>query len=211
MGWDTLIPTVIFVSLSGVLAPGPLFFATVMHGLNGGARSGFLIALGHMLFELPLVLAIASGVFMVLNFGLTKIVIGTIGSIAMIAFGSIQVLDSMRSKPNGINRYVKLKVPASAILVGLLFTSLNPFFIVWWASVGISMVMEAMVLASFTGALIMYFSHVWLDYAWLTFVAHISGRASSLLSERWMRILMVALGLTLIGLGLNLFISIMLS
>jgi len=38
---------VIVISASGVMAPGPLFAATVSYGLRGGVRAGFKMAIGH--------------------------------------------------------------------------------------------------------------------------------------------------------------------
>ena len=38
---------VIVISASGVMAPGPLFTATVSYGLKTGARAGIKIAIGH--------------------------------------------------------------------------------------------------------------------------------------------------------------------
>jgi len=47
---------VIVISASGVMAPGPLFAATVSYGLREGTRAGFKMAIGHTIVELPLVI-----------------------------------------------------------------------------------------------------------------------------------------------------------
>ena len=47
---------VIIVSVSGVMAPGPLFAANVSYGLKGGAKTGIKMAIGHTIVELPLVI-----------------------------------------------------------------------------------------------------------------------------------------------------------
>ncbi|UCE44460.1 MAG: LysE family transporter, partial [Candidatus Bathyarchaeota archaeon] len=53
------IATVVLVTASGALAPGPLFFAAVSHGTKSGARGGLAFSIGHTLVELPLVLLLA--------------------------------------------------------------------------------------------------------------------------------------------------------
>lgn len=53
--------TVVLVSASGVMAPGPLLAANIAQGMSGGARAGLKVAAGHAAVELPLVLAVAAG------------------------------------------------------------------------------------------------------------------------------------------------------
>jgi len=53
------IVTVVLVTASGALAPGPLFFATVSHGTRSGAKGGLAFSIGHTLVEFPLVLLLA--------------------------------------------------------------------------------------------------------------------------------------------------------
>ncbi|HEX5922180.1 MAG TPA: LysE family transporter [Nitrososphaeraceae archaeon] len=52
---------VILLSASGVLSPGPLFFANLFYGSKQGVRSGIKTALGHTFVELPLILIISLG------------------------------------------------------------------------------------------------------------------------------------------------------
>jgi len=47
---------IILVSVSGVLSPGPLFFANLVLSKNGGFWSGIKIAIGHTIVELPVVI-----------------------------------------------------------------------------------------------------------------------------------------------------------
>ena len=52
--------TVIIISVSGVMSPGPLFTANIIHGLKEGASSGIKIAIGHTIVELPLIILLLS-------------------------------------------------------------------------------------------------------------------------------------------------------
>ena len=54
---------VILVSASGVLSPGPLFFANIIYGSKQGVTAGFKTAFGHTIVEFPLVIVLASGLF----------------------------------------------------------------------------------------------------------------------------------------------------
>jgi hypothetical protein len=79
---------VIFISVPGVLSPGPLFFANLIYGSKQGFYSGVKIASGHTIVELPLIIIVALSVFGFSSFILTKEgirIIGLLGGI-VIAF-----------------------------------------------------------------------------------------------------------------------------
>ena len=52
---------VIVLSASGVLAPGPLFFANLVYGIRLDKWSGIKVASGHMVVELPIIIMLAAG------------------------------------------------------------------------------------------------------------------------------------------------------
>ena len=45
--------TVIVISASGVMSPGPLFTANIFYGIKGGFKSGLKVSYGHSIVELP--------------------------------------------------------------------------------------------------------------------------------------------------------------
>jgi hypothetical protein len=47
---------IVLVSASGVLTPGPLFFANIALSKYGGFWSGIKIAIGHTMVELPVII-----------------------------------------------------------------------------------------------------------------------------------------------------------
>jgi threonine/homoserine/homoserine lactone efflux protein len=54
---------VIALSASGVLAPGPLFFANLAYATRHDKWSGIKVAYGHTAIELPLIIMLAAGLF----------------------------------------------------------------------------------------------------------------------------------------------------
>jgi len=52
----------VLVSASGVLSPGPLFFANIIYGSKMGITAGIRIAYGHTMVEL-LIIVLAFGLF----------------------------------------------------------------------------------------------------------------------------------------------------
>ena len=82
---------VIALSASGVLAPGPLFFANLAYATRLDRWSGVKVAHGHTVVELPLIIMLAAGLF---TFDVAKKysgVIGFVGGIAILGFASLQI------------------------------------------------------------------------------------------------------------------------
>jgi threonine/homoserine/homoserine lactone efflux protein len=194
--------TIVLVTASGALAPGPLFFATIIHGAKTGAKAGLAVAIGHMLVELPLVLLMASGLLSIANEPLVKHSLGIIGGLALLTFGGLQIHGAIRQvNPNsGLNSRA---ITRSSLLLGILFSGLNPFFLVWWLSAGSLLVADALLFGAIAGVLLMYGLHVWMDYLWLTVVAHLAGKGRDLLGWRGYRWMLIAFGLILIFFGIN--------
>jgi len=193
--------TVVLVTASGALAPGPLFFATVSHGTRSGAKGGLWVSVGHTLIEFPLVLLLASGLLTAYSQPVVQLVVGVAGGVALLIFGALQIRGALRAKfsDSGLGE-VKLRSP---LLLGLGLSGLNPFFIGWWLTVGMKLILDAVALASLAGIVLMYVFHVWMDYAWLILMAHFARMGRDLVGTRGYRVLMAFFGVILICYGLN--------
>ena len=199
------VATIVLVTASGALSPGPLFFATISHGAKLGARGGLAFAVGHTLFEFPLIILLALGLNTIVSEPVVKLLTGVMGGLALIVFGVMQIRECISSR---------FSVPKSRgtvfqnpILIGLVFTGLNPFFIVWWLTVGGSLIFEALELALLPGVILMYACHVWMDYAWLTAVAHFARVGINTIGARWYRAIMAFFGVVLIYFGITFLVS----
>lgn len=199
------IVTVILVTASGALAPGPLFFATLSQGARSGARSGFVFSIAHSMVEFSLVMLLALGLLSFASEESVKLVIGVVGGVVLIGFGLMQVL---RPLSRGFGKPQEREVPSrNLIVMGLAFTGLNPFFIVWWLTVGAQLILISLEFLSLAGVVLMYICHVWMDYAWLTGVAHLARKGTSVAGFKLYRIALAAFGIVLIYFGLTFLIS----
>ncbi len=201
----SFVSTVVLVTVSGALAPGPLFFATVSHGAKSGAKSGLLFSVGHMLFELPLAAVLAFGFSTVVDQPIVRPLTGLLGGVALLFFGVLQIRESLVPK-RGQTMFSGILV-RNPVLLGIIFTGLNPYFIMWWLTIGIKLMSDLSVFLSLVSFLLMYVSHVWMDYAWITLSAYLARRGVSLIGSKGYRILMIVFGLILIGFGLNFLIT----
>jgi len=196
----TFIATVVVVTASGALAPGPTFFANIAQGTKSGAKGGLAFSVGHTIFEFSLVILLAFTLQTVTNEPLIKLVVGVAGGAALIIFGFLQIRKALTPKTAVSNME---KIPSkNPLLLGVLFTGLNPYFIIWWLTAGMPLIENALSLASFAGVLIMYVSHVWMDYAWLTGTAYLAKKGTNLAGKKGYKILMVIFGFILVFFGL---------
>jgi threonine/homoserine/homoserine lactone efflux protein len=200
------IVTVVVVTASGALAPGPLSFAILMHGSKGGAWAGFACAIGHMLVEFPLILALAFGLLAATSQPLIRSGVGIVGGIGLIIFGSLQIYETMKTKSNA-KQSTRTKAPASSIMLGAALTGLNPYFILWWLTVGSVLIIQALAFAALVGVLLMYISHVWMDYAFLSVLAHFGKRGKVIIGSKYYRIVLVAFGIVLIYYGASFIVA----
>lgn len=200
MNLADFIVTVIVITASGALAPGPLTFAILMHGSKEGARSGFFVAIGHTLVELPLVLALAFGLLATIDQPFVKSSIGIVGGAGLIAFGTFQIYRTL-TRNSSEQAPQRRHLPASSLMLGLALTGLNPYFILWWLTIGSALIIQALIFGALLGVILMYVSHVWMDYAFLTGLAHFSKKGMKVFGSRYYRGLLIAFGIILICYG----------
>ena len=171
--------SVIVISLSGALGPGPLLVATIMEGTKGGAKSGVKCAMGHTVIEFPLIILLSIGLLTVINSQVLDI-ITLLGGIALISFGFL-TLKGIKKNQKDYNRKNKSNHP---VYLGILLTGLNPMFIIWWLTIGLKLISEALIFASLIGVILMFVLHIWIDYAWLTGIAYLSKKGRSILNNK---------------------------
>jgi threonine/homoserine/homoserine lactone efflux protein len=193
----TFIGTVVVVTASGALAPGPLSFAILMHGSKGGAWAGFSCAIGHMLVELPLILALALGLLAAADQPLIRSTIGIVGGIGLIVFGVLQIHETLRNKPEVEESAHTRILPTSSIMLGAALTGLNPYFILWWLTIGSVLIIQALAFAALMGVLVMYVAHVWIDYAFLTSLAHFGRKGRTIVGSKYYKIVLISFGVIL--------------
>ncbi|WP_230972238.1 LysE family transporter [Archaeoglobus neptunius] len=187
---------VVLISTSGALAPGPLTAATAASGLKYRWRGGFWISVGHAVVELPLVVLIALGVAAVLTRKDVAAMLSFFGGIMLLFFSYLTAKSAIKVK--SLDDWGKASSP---FLTGIGLTALNPFFIAWWASVGASLIREALSLWGMAGIVVLYVSHVWLDFAWLILLAHVTSLSS--FSLKIYRSLLFALAILVALFGLD--------
>ena len=189
---------VIIISASGVMSPGPLFAANITYGLREGVKSGIKIAIGHSIVELPLVILLGIGVFSLEIFPEFRTIISIFGAITLFVFAGIQIKTILKK-----NKNISIKPKQGPIVTGIVLSALNPFFIVWWLTIGFKLISDAMLIWAFAGILIVFVFHIWMDFAWLGITAFLASKSRKIISNRNYKIMILVLSLTLIYFGIT--------
>lgn len=188
---------VIGISASGVMAPGPLFAANVSYGLKQGARSGIKMAIGHTIVELPLVILLGIGAFSFKTFPEFRIIISIFGAITLFVFAGLQIRTVLK------NKEISNKSEKGPLLTGIIFSALNPFFVIWWLTIGFKLISDAMLIWAFGGILIMFGLHIWMDFVWLGTISFLASKSKKIISNRNYKIIMIVLSGMLIYFGIT--------
>jgi len=201
MDTASLIISTIAISVSGAFSPGPLTASAVVVGARRLAKGGFLVALGHMVFEFPYVIALALLSLSISSF-LKSSSISFILTLAIFGFILFFSYTNVRDgvyiiKSRSVQIEEKKKIYGlNPILVGILLTSLNPYFLLWWISIGLPLIQSSSSMGV-TYLLLMYVAHVWLDYFWLTFMGFAGEKSAKILKSKGYGTLLILLGLVL--------------
>jgi threonine/homoserine/homoserine lactone efflux protein len=167
----------VVISLSGVMAPGAVTAATLAAGTRS-RHAGSLIAVGHGIVELPLMLLIVAGAGAVFEIPAVRIGIGLAGGAFMLWMGGQMALAVRRpaEQPGG-------SAARGPVVTGIVLSASNPYFLLWWATVGLALTTQAYQLGAMAFAL---FAAVhWLcDLAWLEVLSQASFRGTRLLKGR---------------------------
>ena len=194
---------VILVSTSGVLSPGPLFFINILYGSKYGSFVGLKIASGHAIVEFPLIVALSYGLY---SFSYTLHVsdvifkvIGLIGGIFLLLFSILQIISILKDKSTNSQAITNLKFNIkNPILAGFIFTILNPFFLLWWLTIGSKLISDSVInFGIVEGILLIFFSHIWMDYFWLWFTSFMINKGKSIIKEKVYRIFVFAISVIL--------------
>ena len=196
--------TVIIISASGALAPGPLFFVTITEGAKSGTKSGILFSIAHNIIEFTLVMLLALGLLSVANEPTVRLAIGIAGGAALIVFGAMQIRGSLHETNE---TKTGKRTTRNLLMIGLALTGLNPYFIIWWLTIGANLILLALEFAGLGGVIFMYICHVWVDYTWLTLVASFAKKSTKILRLKWYRLMLAVFGAVLIYFGFSFLIN----
>jgi threonine/homoserine/homoserine lactone efflux protein len=178
------------ISLSGVMSPGPITAVTI----GKGARSpyaGAMVAVGHGVVEFPLMAGIFLGVGYLLTMTAVKALVFSLGG-AFLLYMGIGMLRNIggaeeKSKSDG----------STPLVAGILLSLWNPYFLIWWATVGASLIAKA-VTFGIMGFVIFAIVHWLCDFIWYSFLSAVSFKGGHVFGRMFQKVVFGICGVFLI-------------
>ena len=191
----TIFVTSFVVALSGALMPGPLFTVTVSESSRRGPVAGPLLIAGHGILELTLVAALMLGVGPLLKKEPVFVTTALAGSAVLLwmAGGMLRSLPQLSLTVDRTNRSAR----GNLVLAGILLSLANPYWTVWWVSIGLGYITHSMGLG-LSGVAAFFTGHILADLAWYTFVSTAVWKGKRFMSDRAYRGLIGACAVFLI-------------
>ena len=188
-----LLATVVVISLSGVMMPGPMFAVTVAKSYRS-PWVGAQMALGHAIIEIPLILLIYFGFARFFENTTVRLVLSLLGGVMIIWMG----IAMFRARAGVVRKGSDLA--NSAITAGIITSGLNPYYYLWWATAGSALVMSFLDFGV-TGLVVFTLVHWLCDLVWLSFVSFLVYRTQALWGKRVQEGIFIVCSLLLIGFG----------
>lgn len=192
----------LLIGYSGSVMPGSLLAYVIDRSLKKGADSGFLATLGHALLELSVVIALVLGAGVILTSKVAQMTIGIAGGffLCWMAYGMFRdaVKDRLRIKQTQAEGKGDNPIIKGAVLSGS-----NPYFLIWWAIIGLGLITEAYIAFGIIGVIIFYFGHILADFTWYMLVSYSISRTRKFIKPAVHRIITAALGIMVLGFGLS--------
>ncbi len=169
------------IALSGALVPGPLFTITVSESARRGASIGPLLILGHALLEIVIIVLILSGLSPFLKHETTRYVISLVGGSMLVLMG-IMIMKDLRGvrldlSAEGNKRGMNL------VLTGIVASLANPYWVIWWATIGLGYLVSSMKYG-LAGVAVFFLGHISADLAWYSIISYAVAKGRRVMGER---------------------------
>ena len=192
----TALGTVIVTSLSGVMAPGPMFAVTLAKSLKS-PWAGVLVSLGHAVIEVPLILLVYFGLAQFFENEVVSLVLGVLGG------GMIMWMGMSLFRARKVMAREGKDTSYNAFVAGILMSGLNPFFLVWWVTVGSLLLMNFLNAVGTWGLPFFIVVHWLCDLVWLSLVSVVIYRTRHFWGQQIQELVFVILSAALLFFGVK--------
>lgn len=182
------------IALSGALMPGPLLTVTISESSRRGFIAGPLIITGHAVLELALVVALLLGLAPFFQMSVVFAVTAIAGSFILLwmAFNMFRSLPSL-----SLSREENKKSENHPIISGILMSVANPYWIIWWATVGLGYILYSWRFGVW-GIAFFFTGHILADLIWYSMISAAVARGRSFLNDRLYRSLIAVCAVFLV-------------
>lgn len=194
------------VALSGALTPGPLLALTISEAARRGFWAGPLLILGHAILELAVVVILVLGLSRFIESKLTLSIVGVAGGIVLMGMGFLAIRKGWQRASMPGASSVSTSHSTMLVLSGVLGSVSNPYWFLWWATIGVTYLLWSLELGG-VGVASFFTGHIFADFSWYALVAFVIATGKRAMSDTVFRWLLVVCGLAVVALGIYFAVS----
>ncbi|AXV37743.1 MAG: LysE family translocator [Methanobacteriaceae archaeon] len=184
--------------LSGALVPGPMLTVTISDSLKKGYLAGPMVVSGHIIAEIVLIILIIGGLRWLIDSPMAALVIGVLGGFVLMFMG----YNLFKTDPDSYEPEEELKSNHSSIADGIITSISNPYFFIWWATIGFAFMFKGLEIAGIVGLLGFLVGHWSADLSWYSMVSFFTSKGSRIMNKHSYTWIMRICGVFLVALGL---------
>ena len=188
------------VALSGAIMPGPLLVLTIGEAARRGFWAGPLLILGHGILEIALVIALTLGLSQLAGGKLVSSIIGTVGGTVLVGMGLTIMRRGWHKTTIPVANSVSKGQNRMLVLSGVLGSVSNPYFFIWWATIGTTYLLWSLKLGV-AGVASFFAGHILADLGWYALMAFIIATGKKVVSDTVYHWLFLFCGSGLVVLG----------
>jgi len=193
--------TAFLVGFSGAIVPGPMLTVSMTEAIKKGYQAGTSVVFGHVIAETGMIVLLALGLSQIIGLKAPFIAICIIGGAFLVFMGVNLIKSGQRNASIEITEE-EPKFVHGPIYGGLITSVSNPYFFMWWFTVGATFVFEGLRLAGLVGVAAFLIGHWASDFSWYGFVSFCTERGAAVAGDKAYRFVLIGCGVFLSLLGL---------
>lgn len=158
------------IAYSGAIMPGPMLAVVVAESPRQGARAGPLVVLGHGLLELVLLGLLVLGLGPLLERTGVQAVLSIVGGAMLVVTAAAMLVSVARGTARIEWGEAGGRAGGRAVLGGIVSSLSNPYWSIWWATIGLSLLTKAYALGA-AALVAFYVGHILGDLTWFSAVS----------------------------------------
>ncbi len=180
------------IAYSGAIMPGPMLAVVVAESPRQGVRAGPLVVLGHALLELALLGLLVLGLGPLLEREGVQAVLSVVGGVMLAATAAVMLLSVARDTARLEYGAAGGRAHGRAVLGGIVSSLSNPYWSIWWATIGLSLLTKAYALGA-AALVAFYVGHILGDLTWYSAVSGVIAAGRRWITPRRYRVMVAVM------------------
>jgi threonine/homoserine/homoserine lactone efflux protein len=160
----------LLIAYSGALMPGPMLTVVIAETPRQGLRAGPLVVLGHAILELTLLVLLVIGLGPILKHPSVQAVLQIVGGVMLIWTAVSMIVALVRDRVSIDWEGASGGSKKRAVLLGIVSSLANPYWMLWWATIGLGLITKAYALG-IAGLVAFYLGHITGDLTWYSLIS----------------------------------------